>query len=334
MNADSEKPGHVWWKVLSRLLGIFAILLLAAIGLFLLSRVLGVDEDGVLPVSLFVLLGMPYIIGALAAFLIDPNAKRTQEKSYLAVLIFMASVLVLGGLLFQEGVICLLMAGVIWTPMALLGAMTTKRMQRKHRRLGDVSATFEMGLIATIPAILLVMDTSVPQSITPYTVERSVVLDASADEIWPLLLSLPDIQETEGRFTFAQSIAQIPRPRSAVVVGDGVGSVRHAQWGENITFEEHITDWQENEALRWEFVFPNDSISRYTDQHISPEGRHLRIQEGGYRLEPLSDGRTRLTLYTDYEAQTPMNTYAAIWGEIFLGGIQANILEIIEGRLA
>ena len=110
--------------------------------------------------------------------------------------------------------------------------------------------------------------------------------------------------------------------------------MRHAQWGENITFEEHIIDWQENEALSWEFVFPNDSISRYTDQHISPEGRHLRIQEGGYRLEPLSDGRTRLTLYTDYEAQTPMNTYAAIWGEIFLGGIQANILEIIEGRLA
>ena len=123
MNADSEKkPGHIWWKVLSRLLGIFAILLLAAIGLFLLSRVLGVDEDGVLPVSLFVLLGMPYIIGALAAFLIDPNAKRTQEKSYLAVLIFMASVLVLGGLIFQEGVVCMLMASVIWTPMALLGA--------------------------------------------------------------------------------------------------------------------------------------------------------------------------------------------------------------------
>ncbi|MAI90122.1 hypothetical protein [Ponticaulis sp.] len=330
---EETKPASVWWTVLKRILSISALILICTLALYGLFVQLNPSVDGEGFISLFILLGLPYLIGLFAAYLVNPKGENTASNAYSIVLLILVIVLGAGAAILGEGVVCLLLASVLWLPMALLGALTTKRIQRRHIEAGK-KAKLEMSLIATVPALLLAMDATQPHQITPYSVERSIVLDAGAEEIWPLLISLPDIAADEGRFTFVQTIARIPRPSSAVVAGEGVGAIRHAQWGENITFEEHITHWQEFQALSWNFVFPNGSISRYTDRHISPDGHHLRIAEGGYRLEPAEAGQTRLVLYTDYEAQTPLNTYAALWGEVFLGGIQANILDIIEGRLS
>ena len=331
MSSDPDRSPP-WCPTLVRLLGIFASLLVIAIAAFILLDLLDGAGDGgrIAVISLTWLLGVPYALGALAAFLIDPRGRDAARSGYIIPLWILIGVLVIGGAIFREGAVCLLMAGFIWIPMIMLGVFTLKRIQRKNQ---DVSKSFEASLIAVIPAMLLGVDFVIPQQISTYEVRRSIVLDAEPEDIWPMLLSLPDISCDEGRFTTAQSIIRIPRPRAAVVAGEGVGAIRHAQWGDNITFEEHITHWTENEMLSWTFVFPNDSISRYTDRHISPDGEHLRIQEGGYRLEPARNQRTRLTLYTRYEAETPMNAYAALWGEFFLGGIQVNILDIIEDRV-
>ncbi|MEL1251617.1 hypothetical protein [Aurantiacibacter gilvus] len=58
----------------------------------------------------------------------------------------------------------------------------------------------------------------------------------------------------------------------------------------------------------------------------------MRIETGGYELERLPDGRHLLRLHTTYAAQTHFNGYAALWGELFLGDIQANVLEVIRQR--
>src|SRR5690606_30307893 len=127
----------------------------------------------------------------------------------------------------------------------------------------------------------------------------SIVIEASPDQIWPHLLRLDGLRDEEGVWNITQDILRIPRPSSAVVNRDGMGAVRAAQWGNNIRFEEHITAWRENEEIAWKFVFPDDSISRYTDPHIHPDGASLKVATGAYRMIPLADGSTRLTLETN-----------------------------------
>jgi hypothetical protein len=63
-----------------------------------------------------------------------------------------------------------------------------------------------------------------------------------------------------------------------------------------------------------------------------PDSRYFRVTTGGYRMEPMGGGRTRVTIHTRYWMQTPVNAYSRLWGEVFLGDIEANLLALIRQR--
>lgn len=325
-------PGS-WRRTGWRLLKAFVIVLFAGIALNTLILMIARQAGG-FTVSLTVLCGLPFFLSALTAYLVKPNAGGFGGYYYWVPVWVTMGVLLLGGLLLREGAVCIIMVLPLWLPMAIWGSLTVRRYQREANQGADQLSVFDLNPLVFVPMVIIGMDIALPQAVSNYEVRRSIVLDASPDEIWPLLLKLDDISSDEGGWNLTQSVLQIPRPVSAVVTGTGEGAVRKAQWGANIRFEEHITSWDEGRHLSWQFVFPDDSISAYTDRHIHPEGQHLRLGEGGYDLELLGDGRTKLTLYTQYEAETPVNLYAALWGELFLGDIQSNILAILDQRLA
>jgi hypothetical protein len=72
-------------------------------------------------------------------------------------------------------------------------------------------------------------------------------------------------------------------------------------------------------------------LQHHTDEHIAPDGPLLKIDTGDYRLTPLPDGTTRLTLRTNYVAMTHVN-FARWWGELLLGDIQDNVLAVVKQR--
>ena len=143
-----------------------------------------------------------------------------------------------------------------------------------------------------------------------------------------------DIDAAEGVWTVSQSLLGLPRPTGAKLTGRGEGAVRDAEWQGGVRFREIVTRWQPDRALQWRFSFPDASIRLRTDEHIDPHGRHLWIESGGYDLIPTQDGGTKIRLWTRYRAATPLNAYAAMWGEMILGDIQNNVLAIVAGRIA
>ena len=58
----------------------------------------------------------------------------------------------------------------------------------------------------------------------------------------------------------------------------------------------------------------------------------LKILTGSYRLQPLADGRTRLTLTTTYAMRSRLDWYFGWWGERMLGDVQDNVLAIVRQR--
>lgn len=274
-----------------------------------------------------VAVALPYAIGGLTTLLVDAR-KHTVTAMLLGSGLSALAVLLVGALVFREGVICILMAVPLWLLAAAAGSGSVNTLRdaidNRHRASASV--------LIMLPFAALFADANLPPRPESFTVSRTISINASQDEIWPSLLQLDGLEEDEGVWNIAQNVLGIPRPASARVVGVGVGTTRVARWGQNIRFEESITAWLENDRLAWNFAFPDDSISRYTDPHIHPDGPNLKVATGEYRLTSLPNGRTEVTLETTYAARTPVNWYASMWGELILGDIQTNILAIVKER--
>ena len=319
-----EKPG------LKAQAAMFAIAVLLCLGFALLfyefSNRMG-TWPGSATIVLSFLLGLPFSVGALAGsfYALVPNTSRETVR-WLAFWTLFA-VLCVGAVILREGLICLLILLPIWLASGALGILFIS----KIGRIVSSHPALNCSLIALLPFVMLGGEAWLPQPTDQITVRRSVVIEAPASAVRPLLLEMRNIGKEEGRWNISQDLLGVPRPLSAVVEERETGLVREAAWRGGVTFEEHIYV-DTPQQMRWRFVFPNDSVARHTDRHISPDGANLRIESGGYLIEPISPDQTRLTLDTRYEATTPVNAYASLWGELVLGDIQSNVLQIIKDR--
>ncbi len=301
-------------------------LMLVALGVQILGGIVAADYAWV-SIGWSILVVAPFAIGAIAELIERPPGRPTgglPGAGPIAVLV----VLVAGAIFLREGVICILILAPLWLSSAVIGGYTAGY----FRDAFDKRYRSNIAVLAALPFMALFLDANMPPPAERFSVSRNIVIDASEAEVWPHLLKLDGLTPDEGVWNITQDVLGVPRPSSATVVGEGAGSVRQARWGANIRFEEHITYWRENERLAWDFAFPDDSISRFTDPHIHPDGANLKIAHGAYRLDPLPGGKARLTLETHYIARTPVNLYASLWGELVLGDIQTNILAVVKTR--
>lgn len=237
-------------------------------------------------------------------------------------------IIILLAAIASPALICLAIAAPLWLVGAIVGAFASQ-LVIKHPPATQVL------LIASLvgaTAIALWLEPRMGYPTDRYTVVRSVEIDASPEAIWPHLLALADFKAGEGRWNVSQDILGVPRPVAAIVNGEGVGAIRSARWQRDVWFEEHITTWKPGKQLEWKFVFPEGSTFTAVDQHIDPRGPNLVVETGGYKLTPLPNGSTRLDLFTTYKANTAVNAYSSLWGDLVIGDVQTNILAIVKGR--
>lgn len=233
-----------------------------------------------------------------------------------------------------EGLVCILMALPLWLAAGLGGGLATWLIHRRQRSLSEESGMARLkvvGLLALPFALLYAEETSPPEWQTR-TVTRSIEIAAGAQEVWPLLVAIPAVGPGEGIATFTHDVAGIPRPSEARLVAREGHLVRAGRWGADIRFEERITALEPGRRIAWDFAFPDNSVQRYTDHHISPDGPLLKIAQGGYTLTPLADGRVRVTLSTTYRMRSRLGWYLELWGEQMLGDVHDNVLAIIRQR--
>lgn len=246
-------------------------------------------------------------------------------------LILTSMVIAVGAVFFREGVICIVMLAPVWVLMGLLGVWPIYRWRRDHAQ--SPRDIFRANGLLLLPIVALGIEAQVRPPMESRTVATSIVIAATPDQIWPQLESIADVRDDEGRWTITHSLLRVPRPTSALLNGRDIGAVRHGRWSADIRFDEVITLWQPGGAMAWRFSFPDRSLSDHTDRHLSVTGPHSWVERGGYQLQPMPGRRTRVKLWTQYRVATPVNAYAALWGRLFLGDIQGNILAIINDRV-
>lgn len=322
------KPRKVYpaWIRISAV-GLFA-LLFALAAYALLDWGLG-EGDAVGSISLTFLLILPAALSAFLSYATDPSGSRSYSHYLIVPSAMLVIALLAGFALLQEGVICLVILAPLWLGAGILGSSVTYLMRRRLRERGRLYSS----ALLLLPLLSVQLEAAHPPQETWFTVQRETIVDALPEQVWPTLVSIPHIAADEGRWNIAQNILGIPRPTSAVATNRDGDLIRNAYWGPDVRFEEHVTLLAPGRTLEWLFSFPDDSVQQHTDRHISPDGAHLRVHSGSYRLTPTLEGRTRIILETTYVARTPLNTYASWWGELLLGGIQDNVLAIVKQRV-
>ena len=306
-----------------RVLSGFALALVIALSAFLLFS--ASHSGSVWFASLWFLALLPALLCALICYIGDPDRTRSsgfywQVPLVLCALVCLASIVVL-----REGVICVVMIAPIWLISGWIGAFAMR--SQRHRRGRVLESSFLI-----IPLLAGMAEAHMPVQHETVTIARSVVVAAAPEDIWRYAVSSRDISGGEGRWTVTHNLLGVPRPRESSLVGNGVGAVRTAYWGDHINFQERIVAWEPERKLGWTFNFTNSTVQDYTDRHISPDGEFLKIESGEYVLTPISDNVTELTLTTRYVAKTRVNAYAGMWGELMMGDIQENVLTIIKER--
>lgn len=270
---------------------------------------------------------LPATVCAFVAYVADPWRER-RLRAYLLMPLWMLCVAMPFSIIFlREGTICVVILSPLWMLSGMAGTAATYSIRHRIRD----GRKYCMTLLA-LPLIALQIEPMIPLPVQEYTVEREIIINAAPAIIWPLLEGIPDVQADEGQWNISQDVIGVPRPLGARLIGAGVGGGRHAKWTLGINFRETITEWNLGRRIGWKFVFDTTDNWQFTDRHLMPDSSYYRVTRGGYTLRPMADGRTRLMIDTSYWVRTPINGYSALWGELFLGDLEGNLLALVKQR--
>jgi hypothetical protein len=273
------------------------------------------------------LLGAPAVSCVIASVICDRRGEWSAWGHAKFSALIITLMLVAGAVVLREGSICLAMAAPIFYGVGMIAGAVTGAVLRSGRNGPKV-----LPAVALLPLLAMPLEHQIAYPQATGSVVTKVVINAPPAAIWRNTVDIPAIQPSELRPTFSHTILGVPEPIEARLKGSGPGAVRDMKWRRGLHFQEQITTWQEGQLLGWRFHFSPDSIPLAFERHINLDGDYLKLVSGDYRLTPLGDGRTQLTLTTRYWIRTPVNLYCHGWAHIFLNDIQGAVLRVIKSR--
>lgn len=268
----------------------------------------------------------PMAIASIFSAAADPLGRAPVSRHLKYVLLVMLGLLGLSVIFFKEGGICVAMASPFMLVGGIMGStLTVKMLRNRSMRAGPP-------LMIVLPLLMGAVEPHMDFATVQEQVVSVIEIDAPPSVVWAQTVEIRNIEASELKPTFSHAVIGTPKPLDARMEGQGIGAVRQLQWTQGVTFEEVVTDWQQDRKLAWDFRFTQASIPDHVEAHIDVDSGYLKIANGDYVLEALPDNRTRLTLTTRYQMATPINAYCKLWGKVFFNDFHTTVLKVVKDR--
>jgi hypothetical protein len=278
--------------------------------------------------SLSLLFVLPLVTAAIAGFL-SGRAGRTQGQSIGAAFLTLSAILTILGFAAMEGIICMVMVTPAVALLAVIGAMLGYWLAY----LTDPSANLRVHSAAWLTVIVC----AVGESFTPPTpledvVTSEVIIQASPAEVWKQLKDIRDLPApTEPLFVFG-----VAHPLETYVVGEGgVGAARVCRLSTG-DMPERITIWKPEQELQFVVLDTPATMREATFFGRDLDAPHLHTTytslEGGFRLEALPDGRTRLIGTSRYLLTIAPATYWNLWTRHIVAQVQLRVMNHVKAK--
>jgi hypothetical protein len=291
----------------------------AGIGLFM--TLLGVFVFGSYGSSLFV--GAPFVMGAVAAFLLNRHAARGWLPN---VAVGVLTVAVSAGMLLLfalEGVICVAMAAPLATAMSLLGVLLGRGMALVGGSRGI--------LASALPLPLALFVEPPPAHQVVHEVVSTVDIAAPPEVVWANVVGFGGVELPAPPEWFFQ--LGIAYPMRAHIEGEGVGAVRYCEFSTG-PFVEPITAWDAPRRLAFSVSESPPTMhewSPYAVVHAPHLDGVLLSRRGEFLLTPLPGGGTRLEGHTWYTFAMAPEWWWTLWSDAAIRAIHDRVLEHIRG---
>ncbi len=275
--------------------------------------------------GLALFIGLPFVLGAVSAYLYNHHQARTWKQSIGIALLTVTITLTAIFLFAMEGLLCIAMAAPVVYPIALAGALVGHALAQR-----TPGAATAMTMLVLIAPGLMAFEAAHPSEEPLFPVVTSVFVDASPQEVWSELVAFSRMEEPDD-LLFRAGISY---PVQARIVGSGVGACRYC-WFNTGPFVEPITVWDEPRLLAFDVVDdppPMTELSIYTHIDAPHVDGFFRSRRGQFRLEEQADGSTVLEGTTWYTHAIWPTWYWRLWSDAILHRIHTRVLDHIKSE--
>jgi len=278
-------------------------------------------------VSVTYIFTLPLILGAIPVLF----STKEQLESYTTYLIIPWGItliffLLAWGLDF-EGMICLVIIVVPFLFLGTLGAFIFRLIKLKNQDNGT-----KLYASLFLPLLILGIETNFQATDQIHTVSTAIEIEADKSKIWDNVKNVKDIQPDEIETHFVHLIG-IPEPLNGEIDKEGIGGTRHITWDKGIKFEEKITSWDDSNGFTYDInVDPNSIPPTTLDEHVMIGGKYFDVLNGSYKIEKLSEEKSKVILTCSYRVTTNLNLYSKLWADFILDDFNKMILEVVKKR--
>jgi hypothetical protein len=180
--------------------------------------------------------------------------------------------------------------------------------------------------------LILGIETNFKATDQIHIVSTAIEIEADKSKIWDNVKNVKDIQPDEIETHFVHLIG-IPKPLNGEIDKEGIGGTRHITWDKGIKFEEKITSWDDSNGFTYDInVDPNSIPPTTLDEHVMIGGKYFDVLNGSYKIEKLSEEKSKVILTCSYRVTTNLNLYSKLWADFILDDFNKMILEVVKKR--
>jgi hypothetical protein len=269
----------------------------------------------------------PVAVGAVTVYVAETK-QRCAWSYYVWAPIVANCLFVVGTMaILIEGVICVIIILPLFSALGAFGGVLMGAICRVTRRPRGAVYSF-----AALPVLLgfLPVDGGEPPRIR--TIERSIVVEASPEQVWRQIHDARDIRPEEVGHAWMYRIG-VPLPMAGVTHKTPEGFVRKVTMGKSIHFDQVAAEWQENRYVRWIYRFEPGSFPAHPlDDHVAIGGHYFDLLDTAYALTPTGAGTTALSVTMRYRVSTQFNWYADGVARVLIGNFEEVILDFYRRR--
>jgi hypothetical protein len=195
----------------------------------------------------------------------------------------------------------------------------------------DKSRLSAIVLFALAPYFVAPIENLFPLTNAVRRLESKVEINATPDQVWQHIARVAPITASEQRTPFFYYVG-LPRPLEADIDRAEVGGIRRGQWEYGLAFDGLITDWKPNQTFTVQLKVDTRNV-RHAPLPLQGIGsKSFDMVDDTYMIEPLTNGKVILHLYSTYRLTTRFNFYGTVWTDTFIYDIQNHILQIVKQR--
>lgn len=275
--------------------------------------------------GLALFIGIPFLIGAISAFLYGYRQERTLRESIGVAALALSLSLAVVFIVAVEGIVCILMAMPVAYPVAIAGALIGHALSQEPRRHAPTMSA----MLLVLPG-LMAIEKVLPPALPSYHVTTKVSVHADARTIWNSMIAFSRIDEPLAP-VFKAGISY---PTEARIEGRGVGAVRYCQFNTG-PFVEPITAWEEPHRLAFDVrEQPPPLVELSIYNHI--DAPHIQgfflSQRGEIQIIDEGNGNCMLVGTTWYTHDIFPSWYWNAWSASILHLIHFRVLDHIKAQ--